>query len=717
MSDDPVSDSTVNDDPRPASLESAFMAAVGLAPSARERFLADLAREHPDLAARLSTLLSADAATSDESIAGLDALAGVRGEAGISDAGILTGRTISGFTIAHLVGQGGSGAIYRAQQIRPAREVAFKSLRPELAGSKVRRRFELEAEHMAVLSHPHIATVFAAGFDDETRVAWLATEFIADAETLVEYADSHSLDQRARLLLLWDVCDAVAHAHARGILHRDLKPSNVLVARDGTVKVIDFGLARAVGGEDGRSLATETGEIIGTLVYMSPEQCAGDPRAVDVRADVFALGAMLFELLAQRPPRDLSTVTIHAAILSVADREIPRLAAVRPDIPRDLDAIVAMSCAREREARYATAADLAADLKRFLAGEPVLARPPGRLRKLRAWVRREPMLASALGSAALALVGLAIGAMLYAAQQTREVQRARDITQRVSEVLVPAVKKLGMTVDSPSVREIQRSAYELSVLVNGEDHAATASLALRLAFDWMKGTGHDLVEAERWAKIAEESATKSSDALSTTALEARCIQAWALADQDSAEKKAEGRRRITELVPITEGRDDVDTSSECIIALALYAEDEGDAATASKLYARAVERSTRILGAEAALTVQARSALVDSFIKQQQWGIALEHIESLLAIQRANGRDHDPWTARFHLKRGELFLRLNRAAEAEVQLVETEALVRDWIGATHRMRNKVRVLLRETLTALNRAEEAERLWGDVPVKE
>ncbi len=693
------------------------MEAVGLAPSGRERFISRLAAKHPDLAARLTLLLTADASNGDdEQIVGLDALASVRVAAGIAQAGILTGRTISGFTIAQLIGQGGSGAIYRAQQARPAREVAFKSLRPELAGSKVRRRFELEAEHMAVLSHPHIATVFAAGFDEETRVAWLATEFIVDAASLVEFARAQGLDQSARLRLMREVCDAVAHAHSRGILHRDLKPSNVLVGLDGCVKVIDFGLARAVGGEDGRSLATETGEIIGTLVYMSPEQCAGDPRAVDVRADVFALGAMLFEVLTDRQPRELSNVSIHGAILVVADREIPRVSSVKPEIPRDLDAIVAMSCARERDSRYATAADLAADLGRFLAGEPVLARPPGRLRKIRAWVRREPALAGALGLAIVALVGLAVGSVLYAQQQRAEATRARDISQRVSEVLIPAAKKLGMTVDAPSVREIERSAYELSVLVNGDSHAATASLALKLAFDWMKGTGRDVVQAEAWAKIAEDTSTRASGADHSTALEARCLQAWALDAQDGADKKLEARRRLAELVPIVEGRDDVDTSSDCLILLALDEESDGNMAEAAKLYTRAVARSTRILGAEASLTAQTRGARVDSLIKQKQWETALAELEALLVIQRAHAREYSPWTIRFAMQRGDALLRLNRAEDAELQLIEAEGLVRDWLGEKHQMRNKVRVLLRETLIAQNRADEAARVWPDVAVE-
>ena len=163
--------------PQTLPLDQIFMKAVGLKGADRDRFVAEVAATNPATAARLAALLAADAAQdSEQARRGEDALLTIRSTAGVAgNAGLLTGRKIGGFEVGELIGQGGSGAVYRARQLRPAREVAFKALRPELAGAKVRRRFELEAEHMGLLSHPNIASVIAAGFDDEARVSWMAT--------------------------------------------------------------------------------------------------------------------------------------------------------------------------------------------------------------------------------------------------------------------------------------------------------------------------------------------------------------------------------------------------------------------------------------------------------------------------------------------------------------------------------------------------------------
>ena len=708
---------------RVESLDKAFMRAVALEGKERERYLAELAAASPALAARLAALLAADAMQdSGSGIRGEDALIAVRSSAGVGgDAGLLTGRTISGFAVGDLIGQGGSGAVYRARQLRPARAVAFKALRPEVAGAKARRRFELEAEHTALVSHPNIAAVIQAGFDDETRVSWMASEFIEGACSIVRYAEQNRLGMLARLELARAACAGVAAAHAKGVLHRDLKPSNILVGADGVVKVIDFGLSRALVTPDGRSLATETGEIIGTLLYMSPEQCTGDPRAVDVRSDVFALGAVLYELTAGAPPRVFENLPLHAAILSIAERDIPVPSSRNPAVSADLDAIVGMACAREPQSRYASVQDLSDDIGRAIAGEPVRARVPGAWRKFRAWTRREPKLASAVGVAVLATAGLVVASGVYANGKRQEARRASEISRRVYEQLVPAAAKLGLTQDAPSVREIDEAAYELSVLLNGVDHEVSARLALKLAFDWLKGIGYDPLRSEQWARIAEESASRAPGLgpSSATALEARCVRAWALVSRaelaraGGGELGAQAKSMLLALLPLVERRDDVDLSSDCLGTLGEYAESEGDLDLAAEYYMRAITRSTRIRGAGDETVVQTRSYLVDTLRRQGRWTDALVELEALLAVQRERERGFSPWTLRFAMQRGESLLRLGELAEAERQLIEVDALVRDRIGENHGMRNRIRAYLRETLAAQGRADEAARAWPDI----
>ncbi len=695
-----------------------FAELVALDAQASDERLAEIAQVHPAMAARLRALVRADMRDSLVGVVpGQDAIAFVRSRSGIAvDGGMLTDRTISGFLIKELVGQGGSGAVYRAQQLRPARAVAFKALRPELAGAKARRRFELEAEHLAGLTHPNIARVVAAGFDADLRIPWMVMEFVPNARDIVRYAQRQQLDLRARVKLMATACAAVADAHAHGLLHRDLKPSNILVGDDGVVKVIDFGLARANAPQAGVSVATEPGEIVGTLLYMSPEQCTGDPRALDVRADIFALGAVLYELVTDQAPRQFSDLTVHGAILAVSAREIPRASAHMPSISRDLDAVIAMAAAQDIASRYANVAAFGEDLQRYLNDEPVHARPPRRLRKFRAWMRREPLLASTMAFAFVVTIGFAVGAAFYAQTLSHEAARAAAITRGVSETLVPATKKLGMTQDAPAVRKIQHAAYDLSVLVNGLDHEVTASLALKQAFDWLKGTGRDPVEAHKWASIAERSATNAEGPRAGTALEARCVQVWALLAEETPESTKRGHAQLMVLAPIIEQRDDVDTASDCLATLGELAQAEGNLELALDYYARAAARSTRIEGADSALTVQARHYLVDMHRARSQWSEALALLDELLIIQRRNDRAHSPWTLRFALQRGEALLRLDRAAEAQAQLIETEALVRDWLGPKHAMRNKVRVFLRESITAQGRSEAELAPWLDVEVE-
>lgn len=707
------------------SLDKAFMRAIALEGRERERYMAELAAANPGLAARLAGLLAADAMQdSGSGILGEDALIAVRASAGVGgDAGLLTGRTIGGFAVGDLIGQGGSGAVYRARQLRPARSVAFKALRPEVAGAKARRRFELEAEHMGLVSHPNIAAVHAAGFDEETRVSWMATEFVDGARSIVRHAEENGLGLLARLELLRAACAAVAAAHAKGVLHRDIKPSNMLVGTDGVVKVIDFGLSRALATPDGRSLATETGEIIGTLLYMAPEQCTGDPRAIDVRSDVFALGAVLYELLAGVQPRCFEGMALHAAILSVSERDVPRPSLRNPAVEGDLDAIVGMACAREPQSRYASVQELSDDIGRAIAGEPVRARVPGPWRKFRAWTRREPRLAAAVGVAVLATVGLVAATGVYAAGKRQEARRASEISRRVYEQLVPAAAKLGLTEDAPSVREIDQAAYELSVLLNGVDHEVSARLALKLAFDWLKGIGYDPARSEEWARIAEDSLSRvpGLGPSSSMAIEARCVRAWAvvaqaaIAREGAAELTEQARRMLLELLPIVEQRDDVDLASDCLGTLGEFAEAAGDLDLAAEYYLRAITRSTRIRGASDETVVQTRSYLVDTLRRQERWPEALAELEALLDVQREHERGFSPWTIRFAMQRGEVLLRLGEPVAAELQLVEADALVRDHIGENHGMRNRVRAYLREALVAQGRSADAERLWRDLPL--
>jgi len=323
------------------------------------------------------------------------------------------GQVVGGCRIDAVLGRGGMGVVYRAWQVNVGRPVALKVL-PPLSGERALWRLRREARLLSRLAHPGIVRVFDAGLhgstpfcvmelvEGETLGAWLARRRQRAGATATAMqpapADRLACGDTEALLLLASVAEALSCAHAAGIVHRDVKPGNVLVSQDGRVLLGDFGLAFDAATTD----LTATGELVGTPYYMSPEQVRGE--RVDHRTDVYSLGVVLYEALSGSRPFEAPTT---AAVLSRIDRQTPdALHRLRPDLPRDLHAIVGRAMAPVPADRYETAGALAADLRAAARGEPVSARPPGLGRRSRAWVRRDPWRVAALLIGAAALVGL-----------------------------------------------------------------------------------------------------------------------------------------------------------------------------------------------------------------------------------------------------------------------------------------------------------------------
>ncbi len=294
------------------------------------------------------------------------------------------------YQIIRTIGEGGMGTVYEAQQAIPRRTVALKAIRRGLASREMLRRFEHEAHILGRLHHPGIAQVYEAGVSDETQPdqAFIAMELVR-GRPLTEFADAERYDVRNRLELMIKVCDAVQHAHQRGVIHRDLKPANILVEQNGQPKILDFGVARAIGGEHPlTTMHTHSGQVLGTIPYMSPEQVAGDPEEVDTRTDVYALGVLLYQLLAGRLPHDFRNKSLPEAARIIRDDAPLALGAIKPHYRGELETIVARAIDKERERRYRSAADLGSDLQRYLNGEPVDAKRDSALYVLRKSLKR-----------------------------------------------------------------------------------------------------------------------------------------------------------------------------------------------------------------------------------------------------------------------------------------------------------------------------------------
>lgn len=346
----------------------------------------------------------------------------------------LVGRRIGRYVVVRLIGMGGMGAVYEARQEGLDRRVALKVMRAGLFSAAARSRFERESRLLARLEHSGIGRIYDAGVHESEfgSVPYFAMELVHDAVPITEHCRRAGLDIRQRAALFVGVCDAVHYGHQRGVIHRDLKPSNILVgrvgpdSRDDTItdpgsttstlvtKVIDLGVARSTDADV--ALATlDTGRdgIVGTLAYMSPEQCSLDPADLDTRSDVYTLGVVLYELLAGRLPYQVLDKPLPEAFRMIQQESPERPSTIEPRLAGDLSVILLKALAKEREERYDSAAALADDLRRWLSSEPIAARPASRMYQARMFARRNRVLvyaSSAVATAVLAgLIATSLG--------------------------------------------------------------------------------------------------------------------------------------------------------------------------------------------------------------------------------------------------------------------------------------------------------------------
>jgi serine/threonine protein kinase len=454
-----------------------FEAASSRSGLERNRFIDEACGEDTELRTEVESLLSHDESSggfmeTPALQAGLDVLMSTRPLNGAAFSS--RPQRIGRYTILDELGRGGMGVVYLARQDNPCREVALKVIRPCIASPEMLRRFEYEAQLLGRLHHPGIAQIYEAGTADtgDGVQPFYAMELIR-GEPLGQYLRERELDVRQKLELMIRICDAVHHAHQKGIIHRDLKPGNVLVETDGieasgdqgikasrhqgikglassmprslapggasmpSPKILDFGVARAIGADDRRTISTNAGQLIGTINYMSPEQVTGDPNDLDTRSDVYALGVIAFEVLTGNRPHKLEDRSLPECSRIIRDDEPAKLSDSDRSLRGDLETIIAKALEKDKTRRYQSASELARDFERYLRHEPITARRATFGYHVAKLYRRKKSLVNVSIVAALAVVIGTTGTIWQASNA-----RVNDLKRRMADQMKQALAVL-----------------------------------------------------------------------------------------------------------------------------------------------------------------------------------------------------------------------------------------------------------------------------------
>ena len=580
-----------------------------------------------------------------------------------------TPQRIGPYVIVEALGGGGMGTVYKAHEEHPRRLVALKVIAPGLMTHEMRRRFEFEADVLARLEHPGIARVYRTGTAEITAgmppQPYFAMELI-DGRRLDEYVRLHQPSLSDRLKLLIKICQAVHHAHTKGVIHRDLKPANILVTDDGSPKILDFGVARAIDSDmQATTMHTEVGKIIGSLPYMAPEQAAGKVRELDTSSDVYALGVIAYEVLSGKMPYVLQGKPLHEAVHVICEEEPSRLSSINKSLRGDVETIVQKALEKEKTRRYATAGELAADVKRFLDYEPISARPPSTWYNIRKFSGRNKPIVIGVGLLILILAGGIVSSTKFAMRAAQERDNAqatllfltddvlanatpekiRDVKVRdliVSAVIEPASASVGERFkDRPLIEASIRDTLQRIFDKIGRDDLALpqaeAALALRRR---MLGNDH-----------AETIASLQSLATVLTA-QGR----WREAEPMFKEALDRSRRVL--------GKDDPLTMS-ALNCYAVVLKNLGRVGESEPLFKQALDQRRSVLGEEHPDTITSLSNYA-SVLRALGRTAEAEPISKLVVDQlhRAQGDDH-PATITATNNYGLVLMALERAKEAE----------------------------------------------------
>jgi serine/threonine protein kinase len=441
-----------------------FIEACELPQDKREQFVVQQADGDKDIASRVMEMLEADSDETDGQLLSDQVIdAGMQFQ--IED-GIVSEQSpgeTSRFRIIREIGRGGMGIVYEAMQLQPERRVAIKVIRSGLISSQAKLRFNREAQLLGRLQHAGIAQIYEAGslHDEDGDQPFIAMELV-DGVPIKAFCVKQNLNIKQRLELIEKIADALHHAHQKGVIHRDLKPDNVLVVSGESPqpKILDFGVARVSSSESLAPITIqEHHQIIGTLDYMSPEQVSGSAD-VDIRTDVYALGVLAFELISGKRPFDLSGLPVVAAARVITDQAPERLSSIDTALRGDIETLISKAMSHDPEERYQSAAELSADIRRFLRGEPLLAHPPSTRYHAYKFAARNKALVCVSCVALLALVGGLVFTSIALKQARAKTKLSNALYEFMTVKLLEQANPDLRTEGDPTIRMVLDRANE-----------------------------------------------------------------------------------------------------------------------------------------------------------------------------------------------------------------------------------------------------------------
>ncbi|MHC4945135.1 MAG: tetratricopeptide repeat protein [Planctomycetota bacterium] len=577
-----------------------FNEAIKLPDGERAAFLDEVCKDDQALRARLEALLDAD--SDAETFLEQPALASKPPPD--EDSSDLD-TSIGPYKLKRIISSGGMGIVYEALQEKPHRTVAIKVMKEGFATKEALLRFEYESEILARLNHPHIAQVIEAGTHEKDKdsltqtgagVPYIVMEFIEDARPITSHVHEKKLSIKERIELFLQVCQAVHHGHLRGVIHRDLKPSNILVNSQGRVKVIDFGVARATGRDVAETLFhTEVGQLIGTVRYMSPEQCKADPNDLDVRSDVYTLGMVFYEMLLDTLPYDVEETTIYEAVRIIQEEPPKRPSFLDRSLRGDVETVLLKALEKDRKHRYQTVMEMANDLERHLRGEVILARPAGTMVRVAKWVKRNPVVSTAMGLSVLSLIVFLFYVFMW---YNPRILAERDKAEAVNRFLVQMIGSPDPLVQGIDVKVVD-------ILDRGAEK-------VRGAFVDQPAVKAELQKALGWTYMS-------------------------LGQYESAEEHF----RAAEKYFSEEYGDQYPSTLELRNCLAVVIREQSRFEESEDLNEKTLEDCRSVLGNEHSLTIEVMDSLASIYFYQKKLSEAEELYKESMALQRrVLGNEH-----------------------------------------------------------------------------